>query len=109
MGGGGAPSDCATLIQDYHAAIEKARACTKGSTNQCSVTSTLSRIGCGCPILVNAKSSYTTLAKQKEAEIQAAHCDTGPICAIACLAIQGAECASAPMTSGTAFVCTGTN
>ena len=110
MGGGaGGSADCATLIDDYQAAIEKARVCTKGSTNQCNVMSTLGRIGCGCSVLVNSKSPYTEIAQQKQAAIEAGHCNTGPVCAIQCVAIKGAECTSQSMSSGNVFLCTATN
>ena len=96
-GSGGAP-DCAAMIKDYRAAVEKARACVKGVNNQCSAMSILRSIGCGCPVLVNAKSPFTTTAQQKDAEIQAAHCDEGPMCDIACQAYMGAECVSQGMS-----------
>jgi len=104
-GSGGAP-DCAAMIKDYRAAVEKARTCVKGVNNQCSAMSILRSIGCGCPVLVNAKSPFTTTAQQKDAEIQAAHCDEGPMCDIACQAYMGAECASQGMSL---TVCSPTN
>ncbi|HEY5375855.1 MAG TPA: hypothetical protein VIK01_19385 [Polyangiaceae bacterium] len=103
-GGGG---DCTTLKADYAAALEKARACDMGSVDQCDKSSTLPNLGCGCPTLVNAKSAATTLAKQKYQAFQDAKCPVGPICAIACIAYVGAACSA--QTTGTAFVCSGSN
>jgi hypothetical protein len=104
-GSGGSP-DCATLKADYQAAVEKARVCEKAVDNQCSPSSTLPVIGCGCPVLVNAKSPLTAAAKQKYQAIQDARCDGGPVCNIACLPPLAATCASQPMATGNLTLCT---
>ena len=106
--GGSSGVDCTTLKEEYRVAVQKARTCDKGSTNQCSASSTLPPVGCGCPVLVNAKSVATTVAKQKYQAIQDNHCEKGPICNIACLAYMAAECSSQSMMAGDVFVCTGT-
>jgi hypothetical protein len=99
------PTDCAKLSCEYAAAVELARVCDKGSTNQCTASSTLPTVGgCGCPTLVNAKSEATTLAKQKYQAFQDAKCPVGPVCNIACPAYTGATCSAAAV--GNAFVCT---
>ena len=103
--GAGGAADCATLKTDYAAALQKARVCDKASIDQCSTSSTLPTLGCGCPTLVNAKSLATTLAKEKYKAFQDAKCSVGPICNIACLAYTGATCSAATM--GNTFVCTG--
>ena len=104
-GGSAGAADCTTLKADYAAALELARVCDKGSTNQCSASSTLSTLGgCACPTLVNAKSEATTLAKQKYQAFQDAKCPIGPVCNIACPAYTGATCSAA--ATGNTFVCT---
>jgi len=108
-GGSGGAADCATLKEQYRVLVEKARVCSKGSTDQCSATSTLPPIGCGCPVLVNAKSESTTAAKQKYQAIQDGKCDGGPICNIACLPYTGAGCLAQTMGPGDVFVCTPTD
>jgi hypothetical protein len=96
------------LKTEYTAALEKARVCDMGSTDQCDKSSTLPNIGgCGCPTLVNTKSEATTLAKQKYQAFQNAKCALGQICNIACLAYTSATCSA--QTTGTGFVCTGSN
>jgi hypothetical protein len=107
--GGSAGANCATLKTDYAAALEKARVCDKGLTNQCSTSSTLPTMGCGCPVLVNSKSEATTLAKAKYQAFQDAKCPVGPICNIACLAYTGATCSAQTMGTGNTFVCTGSS
>jgi hypothetical protein len=106
-GGSAGATDCATLKADYAAALEKARLCDMGSTNQCDKSSTMPNIGCGCPTLVNAKSEATTLAKEKYQAFQNAKCPIGPICNIACIAYSSAACTA--QTMGTGYVCTGSN
>lgn len=105
--GGSAGVDCTALKAEYAAALDKARVCDKGSTAQCDTGSTLPAIGCGCPVLVNAKSEATTTAKQKYQAFQDAKCPVGPICNIACLAYTSAMCSQQTMGSGNVFVCTG--
>jgi hypothetical protein len=105
--GAGGAADCTTLKADYAAALEKARVCDKDSTNQCTTSSTLPTLGCGCPTLVNAKSEATTLAKEKYQAFQNAKCPIGPICNIACIAYKSASCSAAAM--GNTFVCTGSS
>lgn len=110
---GGAPStggtggaDCATLKTEYTAAVEKARVCDVGSTDECSKSSTLPALGCGCPTLVNAKSTYTAVAQKRYDDIQADKCLTGAICNIACAPATGASCALQTATAGGGYVCT---
>src|ERR1041384_6187609 len=56
-GGASSVSQCAKLREEYQATIEKARACDKDSTDQCSTSSVAPAIGgCGCPVLINTKS-----------------------------------------------------
>jgi hypothetical protein len=99
-------TECAKLKCQYAAAVELARVCDKGSSDQCTTSSTLPSVGgCGCPTLVNAKSEATTLAKQKYQAFQDAKCPVGPICNIACIADKSASCSAA--ATGNAFVCTG--
>ena len=105
-GSGGAPT-CATLTADYEAAADKARGCDSGSTDECSKSSTLPAVGCGCPILVNAKSEFLADAQEKYKALQAAKCNAGPICNIACLAYTDATCSAQMGATGTVFRCTG--
>jgi hypothetical protein len=107
--GSAGAADCATLKTEYAADVDKARGCDSGSTDECSTSSTMPAIGCGCPTLVNAKSTYTTLAKAKYQAIQDAKCAAGPICNIACLGYTSASCSAQMTTSGTAYECTGTS
>jgi hypothetical protein len=106
-GGSAGAADCTALKAEYTAALEKARVCDSGSTDECSASSTLPAVGCGCPTLVNAKSDSTTIAKQKYQAIQDAKCAAGPICQIACLAYTGAACTAQAASAGTGYVCTG--
>jgi hypothetical protein len=107
-GGAGGAANCDTLKADYAAALEKARGCDSGSTDECSPSSTLPAIGCGCAALVNSKSDFTTIAKQKYQAIQDAKCASGPICNIACLSYTSASCSAQMTAAGTAYQCTGT-
>jgi len=107
-GSAGAP-DCDTLKADYSAAVDKARVCDSGSTDECSKSSTLPAVGCGCAVLVNAKSPYTPIAQQKYQAIQDAKCPAGPICNIACIAYTSAACTAVTLTAGTVYECTGTS
>jgi hypothetical protein len=101
-------TDCAKLKCEYAAAVELARVCDKGSSDQCTTSSTLPNLGgCSCPTLVNAKSDATTLAKQKYQAFQNAKCPVGPVCNIACAANTSATCSAA--TVGNTFVCTGSH
>jgi hypothetical protein len=106
-GGSAGAVDCAALKTEYAADVDKARGCDSGSTDECSTSSTLPTIGCGCPTAVNAKSAYTTLAKAKYQAIQDAKCPAGPICNIACIAYTSVTCSAQMTTSGTAYECTG--
>lgn len=104
--GGSGGTDCAALKVEYDAAVQKARICTQGGMGECSSSSTLPAVSCGCPVLVNAKSANLALAKQKLQALQDGKCNAGPICNIACLAYASAAC----MPSATAapeLVCTG--
>jgi len=104
--GSSAGSDCAKLKAQYQTALEKARVCDKGSMDQCSPSSTIEPLSCGCPVLVNAKSEYTTAAKKARQAYQDAKCTEGVACAqIACAPITEASCA-ATLTTTTTFVCT---
>ncbi len=108
-GSAGAP-DCDSLKADYAAAVGKAQVCDSGSTDECSKSSTLPAAGgCGCAVLVNAKSPYTPIAQQKYQAIQDAKCPTGPVCNIACIAYTSAACTSVTTTGGSAYECTGTS
>ena len=103
--GGATASDCATLRQEYQAAVEKARACDKGSTEQCSPSSSAQPIGgCGCPVLINAKSEAAVAAKKAYQAYQDGKCDlNGPVCDIYCEPPVAASCAQATLSG--AFVC----
>jgi len=103
---GGGP-DCAAMKTDYAATVQKARGCDMGSTDECSPSSTMPVFGCGCPTLVNAKSTYTELAKKKYQAIQDAKCPSGPVCGIACIAITSASCSMQTTSSGSAYQCVG--
>jgi hypothetical protein len=105
--GGAGGSECERLRAEYGVALEKARGCDSGSTDQCSTSSTLPSLGCGCPVLVNSKSEFTTLAKQKYQAFQNAMCDAGPVCEIACLEPISATCAAQMTSAGTAYQCSG--
>ena len=108
-GGVGGGVDCAAMKADYSVAVEKARVCDAGSMDECSTSSTLPTFGCGCPVLVNAKSDATASAKEKYKAIQDAKCPSGPICNIACLAYTSAACTAQAAAAGTGYVCTGTS
>jgi hypothetical protein len=107
-GGGWSGGECATLRQEYQTAVEKARVCDKGSTDQCSASSVAQPINCGCPVLVNAKSEYTVAAKKAYQAYHDAKCDSGGIdCAqVFCPPAMGAACAPQSMSPGNAFLCT---
>jgi len=107
--GGSAGADCAALKTEYAALVQKARVCDKGSTNECSPSSTLPAVGCGCPVLVNSKSADKTLAEQKYKAIEANKCNLGPICASACVQYSGADCTAQSATPGGDFTCTATS
>jgi len=107
--GGSSGVDCTKLKQDYQVAVEKARVCDRGSTNQCNASSTLQPIDCGCPVLVNAKSEYAVVAKKAYQTYQDSKCAAGGVaCAnVACLPIAGVSCAQQMLATGNdAFVCT---
>lgn len=108
-GAGGVP-DCKTLEGEYATLLAKARVCDKAATDQCSPSSTLpGGTACGCPVLVNAKSTSTDLAKKKYQQLQDNKCLTGPICTIACLSPKGASCEQQTSGTGTAYQCTASN
>lgn len=99
-------SECAKLKQQFSALLEKARACNEAATDECSPSSTLEPLGCGCPVLVNAKSEYTTAAKKARQTYRDAKCVDNAICpAIACVQPTAASCV--PGTAADSFVCTG--
>jgi hypothetical protein len=103
--GGAAGASCATLRQEYQAAVQKARACDKGSTDQCSPNSLAQPVGgCGCPVAINTSSEASVAAKQAYKAYQDNKCEYGdPICDIFCAPPTMASCEpSAP--PGT-FVC----
>ena len=103
-GGAASAAQCASLRQDYETAVEQARACDKGSTDQCSPSSVAELIsGCGCPTLINT-SSADAVKKAYQAYLDA-KCERGAVCNIACQPAPAATC-SQSTTSGT-FVCTG--
>jgi hypothetical protein len=103
--GSGGEADCARLKQQFQGLLDKARVCDQGSTDQCSPSSTIEPLGCGCAVLVNAKGVYTDAArKARQAYLDAKCVDSGVCPAIACLAPKAASCA-AGVTSGS-FVCT---
>ena len=110
-GSGGTASDdpCARIKQDYQLALEKARLCTEGSTNECSASSTVEPLNCGCATLVNSNSAYTTAAKKARQAYRDAKCSESTVCpAIACA--QPAVVSCAPTTAkGNTFVCTAVN
>ncbi|MEO7037276.1 MAG: hypothetical protein ABI548_25200, partial [Polyangiaceae bacterium] len=103
--GSGGGADCAKLKNDYLATLDQARVCDKGSTEQCNVNSTLPG-SCNCPVLVNAQSEYTTLAKKQQQAMTAAGCHYAA-CGIACLLNPSATCAQQTMTSGNTYLCSG--
>lgn len=105
-GNGGAP-DCVGLKAEYSAALERARVCDAGSTDECSTGTTLPAIGCGCPTLVNGKSEFTALAKRKYQAFQDGKCNSGAICNIGCIPPTSASCAPQPAASGKGYVCSG--
>jgi hypothetical protein len=104
--GGSGGADCTTLKAEYSAAVEKARVCDAGSTDECSASSSKPALGCGCATLVNAKSPYTLIAQNRYDDIQAAKCSSGPICNIACPPATGASCAAEASSASTTYVCT---
>ena len=104
--GGAGPDECTKLRQEYGVLLEKARVCSKEATGECSASSTLPPVGCGCAVLVNAKSEYTPLAKKKQQELQDKKCLEMLVCPLAvCAPYQGATCSQA-MGAGQSFVCT---
>jgi len=105
--GGSTGADCATLKQQYEAAVEKARLCDKGSTDQCSPSSVAQRIGgCGCPVLINTRSEYATAAKKAYQAYQDGKCDSsGPVCDILCAPAATASCTQQSTGTGSSFVC----
>ena len=108
-GAAGAPAtDCSTLRSQYSGLLEKARGCDPIAKGQCSPNSKLPAVnGCGCGVLVNSQSEYTTLATKKHEEGAAAGCyKPGPCPLIACLDPTGASCSVQGM--GMTNVCTAT-
>lgn len=106
--GAGGAADCATLVGEYTALLQKARVCDPAAMDECSASSTLQPIGCGCPTPVNAKSESTTAAKAKYAQIEKNKCNNGPICGIACLPFKSVACSEQTQGSSKAYVCTAT-
>ncbi len=106
-GGSSGAADCASLKADYEATVQKARGCDQGSMDECSTSSTMPTLGCGCPTLVNAKSPYTDSAKKKYQAIQDAKCPAGPLCNIACLPVTSASCSVQMTSAGSDYLCTG--
>ncbi|HET7541014.1 MAG TPA: hypothetical protein VFK05_14120 [Polyangiaceae bacterium] len=106
MGTGGASPECATLGEQYVAAVDKARACDKGSTDQCSPSSVAQPVGgCGCPVLINSKSEAGMAAQKAYQAYQDANCDRGgPVCDIFCPPATEASCEQ-PSGTGNSFVC----
>ncbi|HYP99561.1 MAG TPA: hypothetical protein VER96_12895 [Polyangiaceae bacterium] len=105
MGGTVADDPCARIKQDYQLALEKARLCTEGSTNQCSASSTVEPLECGCATLVNANSEYTTAAKKARQAYRDAKCSETTVCpASACVQPTLVSCAPAT-AKGNTFVC----
>ena len=105
--GGSTPIDqCTKLKQQYQTALEKARACELGSMDECSPSSTVEPLGCGCAVLVNAKSESTTLAKKARQAYRDAKCSEDAVCPlIACAQPASASCAPGKLSADT-FVCT---
>jgi hypothetical protein len=63
--------------------------------------------GCGCPVLINAKSEYAVAAKKAYQADQNNKCDLGgPVCDAFCAPPTAASCAQQSMGSGNSFVCT---
>jgi len=106
-GGGATLGDCATLQQEYEAAVQKARVCDKGSMDQCSPSSVAQPVsGCGCAVLINAKSEAATAAKKAYQAYQDAKCDHGgAVCNAICAPPLSASCEQQAMTSGNTFMC----
>jgi hypothetical protein len=106
--GGASATDCLALQEEYEAAVQKARVCDKGSTDQCTASSLAQPIGgCGCPVPINAKSEAGAAAKKAYQAYQSANCQTsGPLCDAFCAPPVAVSCAQQPMTSGNGFVCT---
>jgi hypothetical protein len=106
-GGDWGSGECAALRQEYQAAVESARVCDKGSTDQCSPSSVAQPLGCGCPVFVNAKSDYTETAKKAYQAYQDARCEFGGVaCDIYCGQAESVSCAQQSSGSGSAFLCT---
>lgn len=106
MGGSGPDDNCTRLKQQYQNALEKARVCEPSSMDQCSPSSTVEALGCGCPVLVNARSQSTSAAKKARQAYFDAKCGEGVACAaIACAEPVSASCAVGIGATGT-FVCT---
>ncbi|HYQ43458.1 MAG TPA: hypothetical protein VER11_15865 [Polyangiaceae bacterium] len=104
-GGGAAGDQCTKLKLQYQNALEKARVCDQDLVGECSPSSTVEPLGCGCPVLVNAKSEYADTAKNARQAYLDAKCVEGTVCpAIACSKPIAASCA--PAATGSAFVCT---
>lgn len=99
--GGSTVSECATLAQNYEAAVEKARLCDKGSTDQCTTSSVAQPVGCGCPVLINAKSEAGTAAKKAYQAYQDAKCQSsGATCDIFCAPPVSASCTPQAVCGG---------
>lgn len=92
--GGATAADCATLRQEYQATIEAARACDKGSMDQCSPSSVAPAVdGCGCPVLVNTQSAAADATREAYQAYLDGKCEShGPICDIACPKMVSAYC-----------------
>ncbi|HYQ41639.1 MAG TPA: hypothetical protein VER11_06720 [Polyangiaceae bacterium] len=104
--GGASSADCTTLGEQYQAAVEKARVCDKGSTDQCSASSAAEPVGgCGCPVLINTKSEAADAANKAYQAYQKAGCaHTGPICDVFCAPAMSASCE--PSSTANNYVCT---
>ena len=104
--GGG--SECAALRQEYQDAVEQARVCDQDSTDQCSPSSVIQPLGCGCPVFVNAKSEYTDIAEKAYKAFQDSRCDYGGIaaCDIYCGPAASVTCGPLATSTGSSSVCT---
>ena len=105
-GGNWGSSECTTIRQEFQAAVDQARVCDSAATNQCSPSSFVQPLGCGCPVFLNAKSEYADTAKKAYQAYQDARCDYGgATCNVYCAPVSSVGCEQQSTSSGSSFLC----
>lgn len=86
--GGTGGESCAQIETAYATALQQAKSCSLGASNQCQQTAP-SSLACGCDTFVNDRSMLDTL----QSRWNQANCQNGALCpAIACIMPKSASC-----------------